>query len=178
MLWGLSFFCFARRRRHTRSLCDWSSDVCSSDLVDLHRRGRFGHHDHRADAELLGGVRDGLAVVAGGEGDNPALPRGIRELPDRVVGAADLEGADRLLVLELQVRAERFDVAERRADRDTLEAGGSLADLFGGDHPTSSSAWAWAWPWVWPWARRRFPRPPHPLLPSRRAPRPRPGRRR
>src|SRR5438034_10818515 len=26
-----SFF-FSIRRRHTRSLCDWSSDVCSSDL--------------------------------------------------------------------------------------------------------------------------------------------------
>src|SRR5436190_12983298 len=26
-----SFF-FSSRRRHTRSLCDWSSDVCSSDL--------------------------------------------------------------------------------------------------------------------------------------------------
>src|SRR5437588_6704649 len=32
----LSFFYlffFSSRRRHTRSLCDWSSDVCSSDLV-------------------------------------------------------------------------------------------------------------------------------------------------
>src|SRR5438034_7109571 len=28
---GLYFF-FSSRRRHTRSLCDWSSDVCSSDL--------------------------------------------------------------------------------------------------------------------------------------------------
>src|SRR5436190_24166889 len=28
----LSFF-FSSRRRHTRSLCDWSSDVCSSDLA-------------------------------------------------------------------------------------------------------------------------------------------------
>src|SRR5260221_11285287 len=27
------FFCFSSRRRHTRSLCDWSSDVCSSDLM-------------------------------------------------------------------------------------------------------------------------------------------------
>src|SRR5260221_5702752 len=27
----LCFF-FSSRRRHTRSLCDWSSDVCSSDL--------------------------------------------------------------------------------------------------------------------------------------------------
>src|SRR5947207_11723131 len=28
-------FFFSSRRRHTRSLCDWSSDVCSSDLYDL-----------------------------------------------------------------------------------------------------------------------------------------------
>src|SRR5215204_4634076 len=28
----LFFFFFSSRRRHTRSLCDWSSDVCSSDL--------------------------------------------------------------------------------------------------------------------------------------------------
>src|SRR5690349_25159273 len=29
-----SMFFFSSRRRHTRSLRDWSSDVCSSDLVD------------------------------------------------------------------------------------------------------------------------------------------------
>src|SRR5947207_6287369 len=29
------FFFFSSRRRHTRSLCDWSSDVCSSDLKVL-----------------------------------------------------------------------------------------------------------------------------------------------
>src|SRR5947207_15678912 len=28
-------FFFSSRRRHTRSLCDWSSDVCSSDLGNL-----------------------------------------------------------------------------------------------------------------------------------------------
>src|SRR5438874_4144296 len=28
----LDFFFFSSRRRHTRSLRDWSSDVCSSDL--------------------------------------------------------------------------------------------------------------------------------------------------
>src|SRR5260221_8276778 len=28
----MSIFFFSSRRRHTRSLCDWSSDVCSSDL--------------------------------------------------------------------------------------------------------------------------------------------------
>src|SRR5579875_4155217 len=34
------FFFFSSRRRHTRSLCDWSSDVCSSDLASLLRRGK------------------------------------------------------------------------------------------------------------------------------------------
>src|SRR5690349_19465844 len=29
----LFFFFFSSRRRHTRSLRDWSSDVCSSDLI-------------------------------------------------------------------------------------------------------------------------------------------------
>src|SRR5688572_31573975 len=32
------FFFFSSRRRHTRFDCDWSSDVCSSDLSSLHRR--------------------------------------------------------------------------------------------------------------------------------------------
>src|SRR5260370_34093927 len=29
----MSFFFFSSRRRHTRFKCDWSSDVCSSDLI-------------------------------------------------------------------------------------------------------------------------------------------------
>src|SRR5690242_21301074 len=29
----ISFFVFSSRRRYTRLTCDWSSDVCSSDLV-------------------------------------------------------------------------------------------------------------------------------------------------
>src|SRR5437588_499113 len=31
----LFVFFFSSRRRHTRSLCDWSSDVCSSDLQSV-----------------------------------------------------------------------------------------------------------------------------------------------
>src|SRR5438309_7770093 len=30
--WWTVFFFFSSRRRHTRWNCDWSSDVCSSDL--------------------------------------------------------------------------------------------------------------------------------------------------
>src|SRR5690349_22292932 len=35
------FFFFSSRRRHTRSLRDWSSDVCSSDLLAV-RQSFFG----------------------------------------------------------------------------------------------------------------------------------------
>src|SRR2546430_12126162 len=61
-----SFFFFSSRRRHTRFDCDWSSDVCSSDLVadahvldcrrrktgfleDRHKPGDCGHHCHQPD---------------------------------------------------------------------------------------------------------------------------------
>src|SRR5947199_10140157 len=36
---GAVFF-FSSRRRHTRCLSDWSSDVCSSDLRSCHRAAR------------------------------------------------------------------------------------------------------------------------------------------
>src|SRR5256886_4073857 len=32
---AVRFFFFSSRRRHTRFDCDWSSDVCSSDLAKL-----------------------------------------------------------------------------------------------------------------------------------------------
>src|SRR5689334_23913829 len=32
-MWSLVCFFFSSRRRHTRWNCDWSSDVCSSDLA-------------------------------------------------------------------------------------------------------------------------------------------------
>src|SRR5262249_57378509 len=32
-------FCFSSRRRHTRLVSDWSSDVCSSDLVHIAKVG-------------------------------------------------------------------------------------------------------------------------------------------
>src|SRR6266478_8169571 len=54
----LFFFFFSSRRRHTRFDCDWSSDVCSSDLADK--------------AKAIPGVRkvvevpSGMAVIADG----------------------------------------------------------------------------------------------------------------
>src|SRR3989475_657176 len=48
---SLIFFFFSSRRRHTRFDCDWSSDVCSSDLPELllgsHQPGLEGPHPVR-----------------------------------------------------------------------------------------------------------------------------------
>src|SRR6516165_10804239 len=41
------FFFFSSRRRHTRFDCDWSSDVCSSDLVRRSRLDRGADAGHR-----------------------------------------------------------------------------------------------------------------------------------
>src|SRR5438034_8105742 len=61
-------FFFSSRRRHTRSLCDWSSDVCSSDL----------HVDHalaaaRGDAVL--GQQRALSVALFGHGEHQRRER-------------------------------------------------------------------------------------------------------
>src|SRR5699024_12155988 len=43
-LYILHFFFFSSRRRHTLSKRDWSSDVCSSDLIDSAGRHRTSGH--------------------------------------------------------------------------------------------------------------------------------------
>src|SRR5688572_31660930 len=47
------FFFFSSRRRHTRFDCDWSSDVCSSDLFKVTDRVAFDRADWIADYEQL-----------------------------------------------------------------------------------------------------------------------------
>src|SRR5262245_66019972 len=47
------FFFFSSRRRHTRCLSDWSSDVCSSDLVVRRVRVAGDELEARADPPLV-----------------------------------------------------------------------------------------------------------------------------
>src|SRR5260221_9201337 len=62
---GVFLFFFSSRRRHTRSLCDWSSDVCSSDLLDAHEpTSRPLEADVPIDAAVTG--IDGLVWAGGG----------------------------------------------------------------------------------------------------------------
>src|SRR2546430_3912419 len=70
----LCFFFFSSRRRHTRFDCDWSSDVCSSDLpfdgtgaVVLEPMGyRFETLDVFDGDRLVGGLQRSGAQLVGG----------------------------------------------------------------------------------------------------------------
>src|SRR6266478_8977449 len=88
------FFFFSSRRRHTRFDCDWSSDVCSSDLDAV--RVIFGDTD--ATPFGLGAFASRQAVCGGG-----AVTRAARALRERITAiaahlleaaVADLEVAD------------------------------------------------------------------------------------
>src|SRR6266480_6181012 len=74
----LLFFFFSSRRRHTRLTCDWSSDVCSSDLVAFRKSpvGQlfyqfFGENTLRSDISVsvgeIGSPLDHTGPIAAGE---------------------------------------------------------------------------------------------------------------
>src|SRR5688572_30910081 len=82
MLFCFFFFFFSSRRRHTRFDCDWSSDVCSSDLPasDRHAAARVRAHAAAGGGEAHAG--DGQAA---GGGDCPrGRLRGCRLLQPAV----------------------------------------------------------------------------------------------
>src|SRR5262245_52954877 len=57
-LFSFVFF-FSSRRRHTRCLSDWSSDVCSSDLIDQYGLKRRHLARHRRDvADFFGSLSE------------------------------------------------------------------------------------------------------------------------
>src|SRR5437588_6721012 len=77
----ICFFFFSSRRRHTRSLCDWSSDVCSSDLVliaEVHDNyaaalgGVAGHAGLFSTAPALGAFARTILRAALGDSSVPA----------------------------------------------------------------------------------------------------------
>src|SRR5688572_32520573 len=72
------FFFFSSRRRHTRFDCDWSSDVCSSDLGVWNS----GTNYSTGDIVTFGGmyfraIEDNTGVAPGSIGEDPAAWRGI-----------------------------------------------------------------------------------------------------
>src|SRR6266480_8011947 len=100
------FFFFSSRRRHTRLTCDWSSDVCSSDL-DVHAVLELEPEELRVLAEqdavdLRARVFEGEETMARGRGlhvahlapHEDAAEEGIRadRLPDQPGELGDREG--------------------------------------------------------------------------------------
>src|SRR5688500_19768685 len=61
-MWFSFVFFFSSRRRHTRLQGDWSSDVCSSDLLDQHGAAEQKAVDDRDQGHHRGqGVANGVA---------------------------------------------------------------------------------------------------------------------
>src|SRR2546430_5003092 len=88
-----SFFFFSSRRRHTRFDCDWSSDVCSSDLFDtthLFGGGKLHVDRHGLQTLEFGGMR--VASDATDLALQFAIARGID------VGEGRSDGHERLRV--------------------------------------------------------------------------------
>src|SRR5688572_24642666 len=130
-------FFFSSRRRHTRFDCDWSSDVCSSDLIaregDDADRARALERVAQARGDIgndglgLGAVDAGL--VEGAVELAPADPE-LRARIARGRGGEDLEAIvvvalvrerDQVLVLAAVVPGQA-QLGDARADADVEQA--------------------------------------------------------
>src|SRR5262245_62459346 len=94
------FFFFASRRRHTRCLSDWSSDVCSSDLGPC--RSRAGTEPGRCHLRLRCRVLGGSARVSRARraGDLRRALRGDADLAGAEDRASRTSGGDRKRVVK------------------------------------------------------------------------------
>src|SRR5260370_20751567 len=103
MDYSLFLFFFSSRRRHTRFKCDWSSDVCSSDLfrpeahVIAGRPARAGADEAIVGARIRGRIR-GLDLEQTFERK--------KNRPVKVVGILEADGSS--FASEVGVDCERL----------------------------------------------------------------------
>src|SRR5437762_10277061 len=81
------FFFFSSRRRHTRYIGDWSSDVCSSDLNVADAKARNQILAQVATAQGAAGARGAALATAGMMSDDRQRAASIDELRGRPFGA-------------------------------------------------------------------------------------------
>src|SRR2546430_3796962 len=104
-----SFFFFSSRRRHTRFDCDWSSDVCSSDLGDADRvpgGGRVTTMPRKVAVIGAGDIGCGWAALCASAGwpvtvfdaSAQGLERAAAEVPRRTRALVALERATQGIV--------------------------------------------------------------------------------
>src|SRR5215204_7463031 len=98
-------FFFSSRRRHTRSLCDWSSDVCSSDLQL--QREITSLQQQSPSFEQVGGEAAGLLVEAGRTAEQ--LVENARHRADTIIEKAQQQAEQ----LRADVTAEAQRVLEQ-----------------------------------------------------------------
>src|SRR5438477_962155 len=131
------YFFFSSRRRHTRLTCDWSSDVCSSDLLlllDLDLGGAADLDDGDTAGELGQALLELLAVVVrgglldlGADLGDAALEvgllartvddRGVLLLDDDLLGLAEHVERD-VLELDAEILGDQLTAGQ---DRHVLE---------------------------------------------------------
>src|SRR2546422_10127610 len=117
VLWYFFFFFFSSRRRHTRCSRDWSSDVCSSDLLKL--KGEVDLAFVAGQPDVLNAHQDGSAPAQWSEVE-PIAERAVQEL----LGMRAREGA--AVAAELGGRLGALDKAagtieQRAPERLTAE---------------------------------------------------------
>src|SRR6266700_4790993 len=96
------FFFFSSRRRHTRFSRDWSSDVCSSDLLDLIENVASGLHmtpAERSALHVLSRGQDPPMPPATPGGERPEIGPGQRELIARLDAPAAITDETWTLVI-------------------------------------------------------------------------------
>src|SRR5258705_4743214 len=115
---GLStcFFFFSRRRRHTRCLSDWSSDVCSSDLSarafsEAARRMAIGTaiEKARADADAAAKAAHGtlgtlLEINIGSYSPPPPRPMMMMTRKDAAQADTPITPGEETLAVEVSTR--------------------------------------------------------------------------
>src|SRR2546430_15944540 len=111
------YFFFSSRRRHTRFDCDWSSDVCSSDLSQAPHVMMRLDRDRWA-AERRGGLDDvGIQRSLHQESDVPGhvFGRRLEDVDERVADAAPL-------LFRVFDPRQHFEKARPRVDEPQLDA--------------------------------------------------------
>src|SRR5262249_59002014 len=94
-------FCFSSRRRHTRLVNDWSSDVCSSDLEIIQRVLRAaGVHSHEDIDEI---------IMVGGSSRIPVLAERLTALLGKAPRLVEPRSEERRVGKEGRSRGWRWE---------------------------------------------------------------------
>src|SRR5580698_1366502 len=123
----LSLFFFSSRRRHTRLTCDWSSDVCSSDLAEALRIDSPTHDVERVrpgvlTAHLNGG---GATVVSPDHARGRAVSEQRRSDNVRLGQFIEAEGQGANFDRDEQHNTARTRAGETGSNREPRDTAGA-----------------------------------------------------